>query len=439
MNYTVLSVKMIAEALSQRISGYILTEVFSSRNSLYLNFQKEESCFSIKMQWEGRKCFIFFETERFTKPVPHSVKFEPLINARIIAIRHHHNNRSFQIAFENEYILVFKLYDGLSNVLLFHKSLLISHFRTRIENDLKLKLDDFDKSAAYISESDAIEFVDLFNQINLQNREEVSILSFDTLKHDLIQQSNNDIKRLMQLKIKCQKAIKDKADAIPFEEIGNILMANLNKIHINENEVSLLDFYRDREIRIKLKKELNAAQNAEYYYRKSKNEKITLELLNQRIIETDNQLELLRSKLINIHSTENYKELKVFAKTEKAKKKVELFREFELDGFRILVGKSASNNDLLTMNYSSKNDLWLHAKGVSGSHVIIKYIPGKKYTKSIIDYAASIAAYFSKSKGSAFVPVIYVERKYVRKPKGATPGSVLIEKEQVVLVKPISM
>ena len=113
-----------------------------------------------------------------------------------------------------------------------------------------------------------------------------------------------------------------------------------------------------------------------------------------------------------------------------------MFKEFEFEGFKILVGKSAANNDLLTMKHAHKNDLWLHAKGVSGSHVVIKHKSGKSFSKLVIEHAASIAAQFSKSKGSAYVPVIYVERKFVRKPKGAEPGTVVVEKENTVLVKP---
>jgi predicted ribosome quality control (RQC) complex YloA/Tae2 family protein len=101
-----------------------------------------------------------------------------------------------------------------------------------------------------------------------------------------------------------------------------------------------------------------------------------------------------------------------------------------------LVGKSASNNDELTLKVAQKNDLWLHAKGVSGSHVVIKNQNNKPFPNEVIHYAAQLAAYYSKSKGSAMVPVIFTPKKFVRKPKGANPGQVFVEKEELILVEP---
>ena len=100
------------------------------------------------------------------------------------------------------------------------------------------------------------------------------------------------------------------------------------------------------------------------------------------------------------------------------------------------MGKSAAANYELTMRHSHKNDLWLHAKDVSGSHVLIKWKPGKEYSMSLIKHASALAAYYSKLKGSNLVPVSYTPRKFVRKPKGSAPGQVIVEKEEVLLVEP---
>jgi predicted ribosome quality control (RQC) complex YloA/Tae2 family protein len=80
--------------------------------------------------------------------------------------------------------------------------------------------------------------------------------------------------------------------------------------------------------------------------------------------------------------------------------------------------------------------MWLHAKDVAGSHVVIKHIAGKAFTKEILEFAGALAAYYSKLKGSNLVPVTYTFKKFVRKPKGFEPGQVLVEKEEVMLVKP---
>jgi len=99
-------------------------------------------------------------------------------------------------------------------------------------------------------------------------------------------------------------------------------------------------------------------------------------------------------------------------------------------------GKSAGNNDKLTFGFAHKEDMWLHARDVSGSHVIIKHKQKGIFPKPVIEKAARIAAFFSKSKGSILTPVIYTPRKFVRKPKGAAPGAVIAEKEEMILVEP---
>ncbi len=112
------------------------------------------------------------------------------------------------------------------------------------------------------------------------------------------------------------------------------------------------------------------------------------------------------------------------------------FKEVLLDGFRILIGRNAKNNDLLTQRYAYKEDLWLHARDVSGSHVVIKYRAGKTFPKNVVERAAELAAWYSRRRTDSLCPVIVTPKKFVRKPKGLAEGQVLVEKEDVVLVVP---
>jgi predicted ribosome quality control (RQC) complex YloA/Tae2 family protein len=100
------------------------------------------------------------------------------------------------------------------------------------------------------------------------------------------------------------------------------------------------------------------------------------------------------------------------------------------------VGKNARNNDLLTQKHTHKEDLWLHAKDVSGSHVVLKHRSGKPFPEDVIEIAAELAAYYSRRKRDSLCPVSYTPKKYVRKPKGAEPGAVVLEREKVLLVQP---
>jgi len=228
------------------------------------------------------------------------------------------------------------------------------------------------------------------------------------------------------------------------EEIANILMANLHQIPERIKEITLFDFYNEKDIKIKLKDSFSPQKNAEVYYRKAKNEKIEKEKLEQNITLKENELKTLKQHLQILDKIENIKELRKYLKennlnqqNKKQEKMLpELFRTFQYQGFEILVGKNAKNNDMLTQHYAKKEDLWLHAKDVSGSHVIIKHQSGKKFPSDVIEKAASLAAFYSKRSQDTLCPVIYTSKKFVRKTKDLLSGQVIVEKENILMVIP---
>jgi predicted ribosome quality control (RQC) complex YloA/Tae2 family protein len=114
------------------------------------------------------------------------------------------------------------------------------------------------------------------------------------------------------------------------------------------------------------------------------------------------------------------------------------FREFDLgEGYMLYVGKDSRNNDELTMRFAKPNDYWFHARGVSGSHAVLRGEDSKaKPPKYILEKSASIAAYYSKSRNASMTPVAYTQKKNVRKRKGMAAGAVLLEREKVIMVRP---
>lgn len=227
------------------------------------------------------------------------------------------------------------------------------------------------------------------------------------------------------------------------EEIGHILMANLHQIPERAEKVELFDFYRDHNIVIKLKPELSPQKNAENFYRKAKNEKIEIEKVMENIESREELLRSLNLHIENIEKAEHLKALRNYLKANKLVKNAsqvlsykELFKRFEVEGFEILVGRNAKNNDLLTQQYAYKEDLWLHARDAQGSHVVVKYKAGKKIPNSVKESAASLAAYYSKRRNETLAPVILTQKKFVRKTKDLAEGQVIVEKEEVVMVEP---
>src|SRR5690606_9412308 len=106
-------------------------------------------------------------------------------------------------------------------------------------------------------------------------------------------------------------------------------------------------------------------------------------------------------------------------------------------GLEVRVGRNARDNDRLTFRESSPNDIWLHAQGVPGSHVILRWSdPEGSPPARDLEEAAQLSALFSRARTSRFVPVYWTRRKYVRKPRGSAPGVVLPQRVKTLLVEP---
>mgnify|MGYP005748423747 CR=1 FL=1 len=228
-----------------------------------------------------------------------------------------------------------------------------------------------------------------------------------------------------------------------YAQTADVIMANLTNIPPRATEVDLYDFYTDHTRTYKLKQGETPQKYAERLYRKAKNQHLEVKQLEEKVERKTEELIILEDALQALSEATDYKKLKLFMReyasllTSKQQAQQEVpFRVFETEGYKILVGKSARNNDELTQRHTYKEDLWLHAKDVSGSHVVIKHQAGKTIPNTVLEKAAQLAAYYSKRKSDSLCPVLYTPKKWVRKPKGAAPGSVVVEREKVILVKP---
>jgi predicted ribosome quality control (RQC) complex YloA/Tae2 family protein len=224
---------------------------------------------------------------------------------------------------------------------------------------------------------------------------------------------------------------------------ADLLMANLHTVKPHADAVTVANFYNDNiPLEIRLRKELSPQKNAEIYYRKSKNQQIEIDRLVQALAAKESEI---TSTAARIREVETSEELKVIKKikaeiidepTSKKQSAPLPYHEFLFNGYKIWVGKNAQSNDVLTLKLSHKDDLWLHAKDVSGSHVVIKYQSGKNFPKDVIERAAQLAAYNSKRKNESLCPVVVTPKKYVRKRKGDPAGAVVVEREEVIMVEP---
>ncbi|SDX67230.1 NFACT RNA binding domain-containing protein [Hymenobacter psychrophilus] len=232
-----------------------------------------------------------------------------------------------------------------------------------------------------------------------------------------------------------------------YRQTADLIMAHLSQIPAGASEVEVEDFYQPGQRRIiKLKPTETPQRTAQNLYRKAKNQqRETRELAeraDRREAEAFGALELLEElgalpagELRVLRQWRKQHSLDAAAAAKAAASELP-FKVFEDSGFTILVGRNAVNNDLLTQRYAHKDDLWLHAKDVTGSHVVIRQRAGQPVPVPVLERAAQLAAWYSKRQNDSLCPVSYTPKKYVRKPRGAKPGQVVVEREKVVLVIP---
>jgi predicted ribosome quality control (RQC) complex YloA/Tae2 family protein len=112
------------------------------------------------------------------------------------------------------------------------------------------------------------------------------------------------------------------------------------------------------------------------------------------------------------------------------------YREFSGSGNRpIWVGRGNLDNDRLTLDHAKPRDLWLHARGDAGAHVVVPLGRDEACPPDLLADAATLAAHFSKARGQSPVEVTYTARRYVRKPRGSAPGLVALIRESVFLLR----
>ncbi|MEO9966986.1 MAG: NFACT RNA binding domain-containing protein [Reichenbachiella sp.] len=331
------------------------------------------------------------------------------------------------------------------------------YFETNLPNEklaiLRKLVDELNQSEFFITERDGIPKMLLFKPTVFTNtfdraieasnflaKNYYSAIGIAQLKQKMGSEVRKEIKKSKSYLYQNKAKLEEIENRRGYDELANILMANLHvSIDPGIKSIDLFDFYQNETITIKLKSNLSLLKNAELMYRKSKNQAKEVKVLSENIKAKEKKLAALLKRLETIESTEDLKSLKVLDKGSVSQKQETLsspFMEFMIDGFHVYVGKNAKNNDLLTQKYAKKDDIWMHARDVSGSHVVIKRPNGINIPIHTLEKVAQLAAWYSKRKSDTLCPVIYTPKKFVRKPKGSLPGQVVLAQEKVLLVKP---
>ena len=233
---------------------------------------------------------------------------------------------------------------------------------------------------------------------------------------------------------------------------GDLLLANVGTAVRVGNKVRLSDYYAEGVpmIEIEVDEHRSLQEEAAVRFRQYGKAKRAREEIAERLQQVDRETKALERRLQQLDAIIQSRDEAALESFEKpapaprvtAKKKAKpeklsgVRRYLSTDGYEILVGRAARDNDNLTFRIAQPNDLWMHAGDYPGSHVVVRNPTRKEIPQRTVIEAAQLAGRFSQASEDAKVVIHYTERKFLSKPKGAAPGLVRMSRFRSITVEP---
>ena len=261
-----------------------------------------------------------------------------------------------------------------------------------------------------------------------------------------IRQRSSDLRRIAQTALERNvkkydlqcKQMKDTEKRETYRIYGELLNTYGYSAKPGDKSIQVINYYTNEPLTIPLDETLSATENAKKYFDKYQKYKRTYEALSTLTEEVKNEIVHLESILTSLDIALREEDLvqikeelvqsgyirrKGNAKKERVTSKP--FHYISSDGFHMYVGKNNLQNDELTFKFATGNDWWFHAKGMPGSHVVVKLDGAAQLPDRTFEEAGRLAAYYSKGREQEKVEIDYIQKKHVKKPAGAKPGFVV--------------
>jgi predicted ribosome quality control (RQC) complex YloA/Tae2 family protein len=235
-----------------------------------------------------------------------------------------------------------------------------------------------------------------------------------------------------------------------YEKLGHLLTGAIGLARPEGSSVTVPNLFESEmpDLTIALRPGLNIQENAAWYFTQALKTRKKTEGTRIRHDALRKELFTLRQKRGELNSATTIEEIRNIVDSGKSKKnktagknadgkekKTPPFRTIPLTGnITLYIGRNSANNEQLTFGFARPEDIWLHARGASGSHCLLR--GATMQNTSEIRRAAGMAAWYSSAKHSELVPVICTQKKYLKKDR-KNPGNVIIERENVIMVKPV--
>ena len=273
-----------------------------------------------------------------------------------------------------------------------------------------------------------------------------------------IRQRSVDLRKIVQTALERSrkkydiqaKQLKDTEKRDTYRIYGELLTTYGYSAQPGAKSLDVLNYYTNEDLTIPLDPQLTALENAKKYFDKYGKLKRTYEAVSELLKETGDEVDHLDSISTALDialSEEDLVEIKeelmeygYIKKRHPGGKKPKItskpFHYISSDGYHMYVGKNNFQNEELTFKFATGNDWWFHAKGVPGSHVIVKTEGADDMPDATFEEAGRLAAYYSQSRENEKVEIDYIQKKQIKKPKGGKPGFVVYYTNYSLMIDP---
>jgi len=269
--------------------------------------------------------------------------------------------------------------------------------------------------------------------------------SYASIKEPLLVQLAEARDRLARKRDSLAESLPIESEIDRLRRSGELILAYASHIRVGQRTLKAVT--ETGIVEIPLDPNQSAVENAQLYFREYRRSQDAAARVPTLLAMANADLEYAEQMQIDLELAENRAEIDTVIATareagllpttsQKAKAKPSEPRRFTShDGFTILVGKNARQNEGLTFHRAKPNDLWLHARNVAGAHVVILQA-GQEIPESTVTEGAALAAHFSQARDDSRVDVIVTSRKNVHRVRGGRPGMVTVREERVITVVP---
>ncbi len=266
----------------------------------------------------------------------------------------------------------------------------------------------------------------------------------DSIKKNLVSSLKQGLKKAEKKLDKQKKELLVAQDEEKWLHYAELLKSSSHMIKKGMEEITLPNYYLSDfpKITIPLLPDKSPVENSNYYFKKYKKAKVGQKLIAEQIDKTSQEIKDIQADIEDIYEEDNYLHLLELTNIKKLNKRQTdtkvFFRRIKIDdNWEIFIGRSSSENDLLTCRVAKGRDWWFHTRVFQGTHVVLRNYANKHLPDKYRLICAQLAAYYSKAKKSENVPVDYTQIRFVRKPRGSAPGYVTYKNQKTLYVNPI--